>query len=66
MTKNDWHDKQERTMKNTCLRCGIDRKDKPYGVCVLYGTAEKRHIWGEFKGETIIIELNDLLTSKDR
>jgi len=66
MTINDWHDKQERTMKNTCLRCGIDREDKPYGVCVLYGTVEKRHIWGEFKGETIKIELSDLLTSKDR
>ncbi len=49
-----------------CLRCGINREDKLYGVCALYGTVEKRHIWVEFKGETETIELNDLLTSKDR
>ena len=44
-------------MTDTCLRCGIDREDKPYGVCALYGTVEKRHIWGEFKGETETIDL---------
>ena len=30
-----------------CIRCGIGRENKPYGLCNIFGTSHSKHLWGE-------------------
>ena len=33
----------------TCIRCGIDRSDKPVGHCSAWGESWRRHLWNDTK-----------------
>ena len=52
----------ENKIKNICLRCGIDKKDKSQlgNGCSVYGTYYNRHFWGIWRGKTYKIKLHEI------
>ena len=50
---------QEAGVKDTCLRCGADKKEtrRLGGECSLYSRYYGRHQWGVWNGKTVTIKI---------